>query len=129
MAIEFEVSDLIPAPPDVVYAAWLDSAEHTAMTGGEATVSAVEGDAFEAWNGYIQGVNVLLEPPRRIVQRWRTAEFAPEDDDSRLEIVLESAENGARLTIRHSNLPAHGMQYRQGWIDAYFTPMKTYFGA
>jgi activator of HSP90 ATPase len=128
MAIEFEVVDWIPAPPKVVYAAWLDSAEHSAMTGGVAVVSDQVGGAFEAWDGYIRGQNVLLEPPRRIVQRWRTVEFAPEDEDSLLEIALESAEQGTRLTIRHSNLPAHGMQYQQGWIDAYLTPMKAYFG-
>jgi len=48
MSIEFEVSDLIPASPDVVYTAWLDSDEHTKMTGGQAKVSAKVGERFEA---------------------------------------------------------------------------------
>lgn len=30
--------------------------------------------------------------------------------------------------FRHSGLPAHGMQYQQGWKDACFEPMKEYFG-
>ncbi len=37
-------------------------------------------------------------------------------------------DEGTLITIRHSKLPAHGMQYQQGWIDAYFAPMKSYFG-
>ena len=39
MPVEFEVSALINAPPQAVYDAWLDSVQHSAMTGGAATVS------------------------------------------------------------------------------------------
>ena len=44
-----------------------------------------------------------------------------------LEVLFEAEGAGTRVTLRHSNLPEHGMQYHQGWIDAYFTPMKAYF--
>ncbi len=127
MAIEFEVSDVIPAAPDVVYHAWLDSAEHSKMTGSPAQVSAVIGESFKAWDGYIEGRNLELEPPRRIVQLWRTTEFNDAEPDSHLEITLEPEGDGTRITLRHSKLPEHGMQYQQGWRDAYFTPMKAYF--
>ena len=39
MKVEFEVSDVIPASPDKVYSAWLDSDEHSAMTGGFARIT------------------------------------------------------------------------------------------
>jgi uncharacterized protein YndB with AHSA1/START domain len=126
-AIQFEVSDVIPANPAIVYSAWLNSMEHTMMTGAFATVSANIGEPFEAWDGYIQGKNLELEPPRRILQSWRTGEFEKADEDSRLEILFEPDSEGTRVTIRHSNLPDHGMQYQQGWMDSYFEPMKTYF--
>jgi uncharacterized protein YndB with AHSA1/START domain len=128
MSIEFEVSDVIPAPPEVICAAWLNSDEHAKMTGSPAKVSAKVGEAFEAWDGYIQGVNLELESPSRILQSWRTTEFEESDKDSRLEIFFESEGSGTKVTIRHSELPDHGMQYQQGWIDAYFTPMKECFG-
>ena len=51
MAIEFEVSDIIPATPDQVYKAWLDSDGHTNMTGGPAKASTDVGGEFEAWDG------------------------------------------------------------------------------
>ena len=57
MAIKFEVTDLIPAAPDTIYNAWLDSKEHSGMTGGQANVSSKVGDTFDAWDGYIQGKN------------------------------------------------------------------------
>jgi activator of HSP90 ATPase len=128
MSISFDVSELIPATPDDIYDAWLSSERHSKMTGGAAKVSNSVGGGFEVWDGYIQGKNVELIPTSRIVQEWRTTEFEDSDEDSLLEIVLASSGEGTLITIRHSNLPDHGMQYKQGWIDAYFVPMKAYFG-
>jgi activator of HSP90 ATPase len=128
MRVSFELSELIPATPDEIYDAWLSSEGHSKMTGGAAEVSNSVGGGFEVWDGYIQGKNVELIPTSRIVQEWRTTEFEDSDEDSLLEIVLASSGEGTLITIRHSNLPDHGMQYKQGWIDAYFVPMKAYFG-
>ena len=129
MALQFEVSAVIPASAAVLYEAWLDSASHSAMTGAAAETSAEPDGRFTAWDGYIQGRNLELEPPRRILQSWRTSEFEESEQDSSLEVLFEPAEGGTRLTIRHSNLPAHGGQYEQGWIDNYFEPMTRYFGS
>jgi activator of HSP90 ATPase len=128
MSVEFEVCEWIPATPEQIYHAWLSSERHAGMTGSPARASNTVSGAFEAWDGYIQGTNLELEPASRILQRWRTSEFADSDQDSLLEIVLEAQGDGTLVTIRHSNLPEHGMQYRQGWKDAYFSPMKEYFG-
>jgi len=98
------------------------------MTGCQAKVSPNVGDTFEAWDRYIQGKNLELEYPRRILQEWRTTEFDETEKDSRLEILLDPAGEGTSVTIRHSDLPEHGMQYQQGWIDVYLLPMKAYFG-
>jgi uncharacterized protein YndB with AHSA1/START domain len=128
MGIEFEVSELIPASPEAIYSAWLDSRAHSDMTGGEARVSGVVGEKFKAWDGYISGQNLELEASRRILQRWRTTEFEETDEDSFLELLFEADGNGTRVTLRHWNLPEHGMRYRQGWVEAYFEPMRKYFG-
>ena len=128
MTLEFEVSAVVPATQAAIYDAWLDSESHSLMTGGEASVSDKEGDSFEVWDGYIQGVNLELEPASRILQRWRTVEFDDTDEDSLLEILLSQEGESTRVTIKHSKLPDHGMQYQQGWIDSYFIPMTEYFG-
>ncbi|TFH50211.1 MAG: hypothetical protein E4G89_03695 [Methanothrix sp.] len=127
MIVEFQVSDIIPATPDQIYAAWLDSNEHSEMTGSPARISSIVGGKFDAWDGYIRGTNLELEPSRRILQLWRTSEFEDSDKESLLEILFESVEYGTTIKIRHSQLPEHGMQYQQGWRDSYFTPMKVYF--
>ena len=127
MTIAFEISEFIPATPGAIYQAWLDSQGHAGMTGSPAQAGSLVGDSFTAWDGYISGRNLELEPGRRIVQAWRTTEFPPSDPDSRLELSLKPEGKGTRVTIHHSNLPADGMQYKQGWVDSYFQPMKDYF--
>ncbi len=127
MKIDYEVSAEIAASPKQIYDAWLDSDQHSAMTGGKAIVSDAVGDSFIAWDGYIEGRNIELEPGAKIVQNWRTSEFDNSDDDSRLEVELKAQRAGTVVTIRHSNLPEHGMQYKMGWVDNYFNPMKEYF--
>jgi len=128
MAIEFEVSAVVPSRPEKIYQTWLDSDGHTQITGGAAKVSAEVGGTFEAWDGYITGTNLVLESNKRIVQTWRTMEFTDDEGDSQVEILFEAVEGGTKVTLIHTNLPAHGMQYKQGWVDNYFEPMQRYFG-
>jgi activator of HSP90 ATPase len=127
VAIEFVVNALIPAAPGKVYDAWLNSEAHTAMTGSPAFITATVGVEFTAWDGYIHGRNLELVTGRRIVQSWRTTDFKEDEPDSRIEITLEPVGNQTKLTLRHSNLPAHGRKYQQGWFEAYFIPMEEYF--
>lgn len=119
---------MLPVVPSRIYAAWLNSREHSAFTGGEAVISARKGAAFTAWDGYISGKNLELEKDKRILQSWRAEEFAAADEDSLLELLFEKSGNGTKLTLIHSNIPAGlGKSYQQGWKDYYFTPMKAYF--
>jgi len=127
MALEFTVSTILPAKPEEVYDSWLSSDGHSRMTGSPATVSAEIGGDFEAWDGYIQGRNLELNPGKRIVQSWRTSEFTEDEPDSIIEINLESVGAQTKLTLHHTGLPPHGGQYEQGWVDSYFEPMKEYF--
>ena len=120
---------VLPATPERVYRAWLNGAEHSAMTGGEATVDARVGGAFTAWDGYITGTTLELEPGKRIVQAWRTSEFPKRAADSRLEVLLEPAANGGtKLTLVHTGIPkGQGKNYESGWPENYFEPMTEYF--
>ena len=125
-----KVSAVIPAEPKAVYAAWMSSSGHGAMTGSAARITARVGGAFSAWDGYISGKTLELEAGLRIVQSWRTTDFGPEDQDSNLEVILQKARGGTKVTLVHSNIPAgHGEEYRRGWIDFYFKPMKEHFAS
>jgi activator of HSP90 ATPase len=128
MSAKFTISDVIPASPGEIYDAWLDSRVHGKMTGGKAKISAEIGGSFTAWDGYISGKNVELEPGERIVQSWRTTEFREGDADSRITITFKPVKNGTKVTLVHSRIPDGEEGYKQGWVDYYFEPMKEYFG-
>jgi activator of HSP90 ATPase len=128
MAEKLTLSTIVPATPDKVYRAWLETAGHAAITGSPADIDGQVGGKFTAWDGYIEGYTLDLKPFSRIVQSWRTSDFPEGSPDSHLEVLLEEAEGGTRLTLVHTNIPdGQAEDYRQGWEDFYFTPMATYF--
>jgi activator of HSP90 ATPase len=122
------MSTTIPAAPKAIYDAWMSSKGHAAMTGSAAKVAAKAGGTYTAWEGYIFGTTLELEPGKRIVQSWRSTDFADDAPDSRLEVHLAAAKGGTRVTLKHSDLPAgSAAEYKKGWIEFYFAPMKKYF--
>jgi activator of HSP90 ATPase len=118
----------LSATPTDVYRALTDPTVHTAFTGDLYTGDAVEGGAFTSFSGYASGTHEKLEPGRLITQSWRTTEFPDDAPSSRLEFVLEEVPGGTEVTMTHSDLPADQAEnYRQGWIDFYWTPLRAHF--
>ncbi|MCC6524165.1 MAG: SRPBCC domain-containing protein [Polyangiaceae bacterium] len=133
---QLELSIVLSVEPERLYAAWLDAGEHSAFTGGAASVEAWVGGRHTAWDGYIEGEILALEPGRRIVQSWRTTDFTSADPDSRLEISFQPEGRAGdeagetRLTLHHAELPPGGAErYTRGWQEFYFDPMRAYFSA
>ena len=129
MATEtIHASAVIDAKPAVIYEAFLDGDEHTAMTGGGATSTPRVGTRFTAWDGYITGKHVELQPGRRIVQDWRTTQFPASARDSRVIILLDAAGGRTCVTFVHTEIPqGQGASYESGWEKHYFAPMRLYF--
>ena len=123
----FELKETFPVQPEVIYNAWLNSESHSNMTGGVAICSNVINGSFTAWDGYISGFNKLLVKNEKIVQSWRTSEFQEADEYSELIIELTKTNKGCLLTLKHLNIPEGQSNYKQGWIDHYFDPMKKFF--
>jgi uncharacterized protein YndB with AHSA1/START domain len=129
MTYDFKLSCTLPASPEAVYDAWLDSAAHSAMTGATAKVEKRVGGAHTAWDGYIAGKTLELVPAKRIIQSWRTTQFTGADPDSTITVELAPTRTGTRLTLTHSGVPDGQTSYEDGgWQDNYFSPMKAYFG-
>jgi len=130
MPYSFTLTTTIPASPQEVYEAWLDSLAHSEMTGGAATMSDMVGAEVSAWDSYITGRNIELIPGERIVQSWRTSEFGEQHEDSIITLTLEPLEEGTLLTLEHSNVPEEQRSYEEGgWQENYFEPMVAYFAA
>jgi len=118
----------LPVSPEMIFSAWIDSIGHRDFTGGNAQIDPRQGGNFSAWDGYITGILLKLEPYNRIVQSWRTTDFHPLDPSSMVEILLETNENGTLLTINHTEIPkGQAEKYQQGWQDYYLVPMLGFF--
>jgi len=119
---------VLPASPVEVYEALLDPRKHSEFTGAQATGRAVVGAEFTAWDGYISGRNLELERGKRIVQEWVTVEWPEGFPPSRLEFTLRKVSGGTELKMVHSGVPAdQEEELKQGWIDNYWDPLKSYF--
>jgi uncharacterized protein YndB with AHSA1/START domain len=124
------LSELIPARPERIYAAWLSSDEHSAFTGDRAVVEPYVGGKHSAFDGYAVGQTVELQPGHRIVQTWRAEDFPLGSPDSRVEVTLEETVGGTMVTILHTEIPSgQGANYRDGWVKYYLEPLKGYFVA
>jgi uncharacterized protein YndB with AHSA1/START domain len=122
------ISEVIPATPQRIFSAWLDSAEHSAFSGSEAVVDPAVGGEHRAADGYIRGRTLELNDGSRIVQSWRTTEFPADSPDSRLEITLEPTLGGTLVTLLHTDIPSgQSDRYREGWNEYYLSRMKQYF--
>lgn len=128
MAENIRLTDIIPASPEAVYAAWLDAEQHSRMTNSPATDA---GDGrFTAGAGYISGRTVSAVPHSKIVQTWRSKHFPENAPDSSVTVLLAPFEGSTQVTIVHENIPDEQAEsYRDGWNANYFTPMKTYFSS
>jgi activator of HSP90 ATPase len=122
------LEDRFPIHPDLLYNAWLDSGEHSAFTGSEASIDPQVGGGYTAWNKYIHAVFLDLQPGERILQKWRTTDFPEHHQDSVLEIQLQEIPEGCLMRIIHTGLPSGTEEeYKKGWVEYYLKPMKQYF--
>jgi len=112
------------ASPHEVYELLMDSARHAAFSGQGASISRDVDGEISAYGGWITGRNLKLLPDREIVQSWRAAEW-PEGHYSTVTFVLLPIPGGTRLNFTHVDVP-DGLEdeFAQGWIDAYWEPMK-----
>jgi activator of HSP90 ATPase len=128
MANRFKISITLPVSAKQLYAAWIDSRQHSDFTGYPARIIPHAGGAFQAFDDYITGATLELEPGRRILQSWRTKDFPADAPDSLLEVTIAKFEKGSKLTLLHTNLPKDQVeQYKDRWKEYYFIPMKGFF--
>lgn len=128
MPDQLKLSIILPVKAEQLYLDWLDSVAHGAFTGSAANIKPVVGGQYTAWDGYISGKTLELDPPRRILQSWRSTDFPSDAPESLLEVLIEPDGDGCRLTLVHTNIPdGQGKDYDQGWKESYFEPMEAYY--
>lgn len=119
---------LVSATPSEVYEAFIDPKKHSEFTGSKATGNPKVGGRFTAWDGYITGKNLELNPSERILQEWQTTEWPEKQLPSKLELTFKKAKNGTEVIMVQTDVPAdQAAELAQGWIEFYWEPLKGYF--
>jgi len=119
---------IIPAAPSQVYDAFVNPKKHSEFTGSKATGKPIVGGKFTAWDGYILGKYVALETGKRIVQEWMTNEWPEGYPPSKLELTFTAHRDGTEVNlVQHDTPEEQAAELKQGWIDFYWDPLKSYF--
>lgn len=122
-----EQEAVIPASPEEVYNAFMESAKHAEFTGSSASIENRVGGSFEVWDGYASGKNIELIPGKKIIQSWRASDW-PEGQFSEITIDLVAQGNKTKLKFSQKNIPDEfAADVEQGWQDYYWEPLAEYF--
>ncbi len=117
----------LPAPPDRLYAMYMDSELHAAFTGMPVIIGPETGAPFRAFNGAIWGTILHTVPNRLIVQRWRSVNFPEDAIDSTLTLSFWPDPTGGRIELVHANVPEEDFAgVSEGWSTFYWHPWRGY---
>ncbi|MDH3670246.1 MAG: SRPBCC domain-containing protein [Gammaproteobacteria bacterium] len=120
-------SVVLPATADALFDAYLDPAEHGAITGAAVAIGTEAGDEFRAFGGVLTGAMLAVISPRLIVQSWRSTEFKVDDPDSTLILTFIPENRQGRIDLVHLDVPDHDLDgVSKGWEKYYWTPWRQY---
>lgn len=96
-------------------------------SGATAVMEPVAGTEFSLWNGDITGINLEIEPGRKIVQEWffEDEEGIPPTHKSIVTINLFGGGKSTDVELLHTNIPDEAFDnIVEGWDLYYFKPLK-----
>jgi activator of HSP90 ATPase len=116
---------IIPAEPELVYAALTNPLTLQAWTGDEAEMSTEPGSEFSLFEGSIVGKNLEFEEGKKVVQQWY---FGEQEEPSIVTIKLHPHKYGTSAELRHTNIPDRDYNdIVEGWDEAYFGALIEFY--
>jgi activator of HSP90 ATPase len=116
----------MPASAKQLYDTYLSSRAHAAITGAPVKIGRKPGSKFSAFDGALSGEILATVPNRLIVQRWRSAHFAPADPDSTLILSFTPLNaRSTRIDLVHVDVSAADYEgVKAGWPKYYWKPWR-----
>jgi activator of HSP90 ATPase len=112
----------------MVYQTWLDPLKQGAITESMATVDPRPDGRITLWGGVVTGKIISMDPPKEIVQTWRTVEFPKLGASSKLRLQFLSHKKGTRIVVSHEDIPPLMLeQFRYAWEEFYFPRLQVHF--
>jgi activator of HSP90 ATPase len=102
----------------------MDSRLHSEFTGAKANIARRVGGRFTAYDGWAEGRNLELVKDKKIVQRWRGADWLA-GHYSTVTYRLSGSGNGTRLEFVQTGVPVEVYKdISAGWKEHYWNKMK-----
>jgi activator of HSP90 ATPase len=115
------------APPERLYAIYMDSKKHGAAVNARVSMARRAGGRFSAFGGMLRGKNLAIVPGRMIVQTWRGSDWKKSEGDSILILTFSKVRGGGRIKLVHANVPdRHYAGINRGWNKYYWKPWRAY---
>ena len=122
---DFKKYYIIPAEPEVIFAALTNPATIQLWSGEPAEMSAEPNTEFSLWEGSIVGLNLEFEPGKKIVQQWY---FGEQEEPSIVTIKLHEHKSGASVELKHTNIPDEAYDdIVAGWNENYFGSLLEFY--
>jgi len=115
-------------PPQLLYETLLDQNRVSAFTGGSSKVENKVGGEFFLFEGAVQGTQVELVPPKKIVQKWRFKTW-PENQYSHVTFSFEDQGDSTLLTLTQKDIPSSDYERTcDGWETFFWQRIRGLFG-
>lgn len=121
--MSFEYTLKIGADREEVFAALTNPFQIEIWSGYPADMKAERGYQFSLWDGDICGINLEVEPNKRLVQEWF---FGERTEHSVVQIELKQDGGCTRIELRHTNIPEEAYEeITEGWREYYLGSIKS----
>jgi activator of HSP90 ATPase len=116
---------MMPGTPHQVFELLMDSKKHAAFTGGAAKIGRTIGSTFTAFDGWAEGTTIELVKDKKIVQRWRGADWPEGHYSIATFVFLPAPKGGTKLLFSQTDIPVEfAKDVADGWKEYYWKPMK-----
>ena len=120
--MDFKYTIEIVADPEEVFAALTNPFQIELWSGYPAQMKAEKGFVFSLWEGDICGVNLEIEPYKRVVQEWF---FGDTENPSVVTIELKKKKETTRVELLHTHIPDEVYdEIVEGWKEYYWGAIK-----
>jgi len=124
----FTLTDKFLCRPEDLFECLIDSNHVKAYSGGDAIVSREVGGKFKLFGGSVEGENVEVEFPKKLVQKWRFNSWS-EGHYSIVTITLEERDSKTILKLNQTGVPKEDRERTEkGWSANFWVRIKGIFG-
>jgi len=124
----FTLKDKFVCRPVDLFECFVEPNRVKAYAGGDSQISREKGGKFKLFSGSVEGENVEVDSPRKLVQKWRFSSW-PEGHYSTVTLLLEEKDGKTILKLEQSGVPNDDRERAErGWQTNFFQRIKGVFG-